>query len=262
MPAGPPLVVAHRGYSAVAPENTLAAFAAALLTDVPYVEIDVRTTIDGVPVIMHDPTVDRTTDGSGEVAQLTLSTVRGLDAGSWFSPGYAGLAVPTLDEVLDLVRPSRARLLLEIKRPSTPEQTKAILTAVADHGMAERVVVQSFAEVILRDTRVLAPELPLALLCHDLADDPVTQTRELGVVMYNPAGRHLLDRLDVLAPLRDAGVGVLPWTIDDADRWGRLTAAGVAGIITNRPGELSGWLRAGGAAGRSPGIGGGLGEVV
>lgn len=243
MPAGPPLVVAHRGYSGVAPENTLPAFAAAIAVGVAYVEIDVRTTADGVPVVLHDPTVDRTTDGSGEVGAMTLAAVRRLDAGSWFSPAFAGLPVPTLDEALRLVRPSPALLMLEIKRPSTAEETKAIIAALVEHDMTDRVVLQSFAGSILTDSRDLAPELPRALLCHDLADDPVAVTRDLGVRYYNPRGRYLLQRLAEVDRLRAAGVGVMPWTVDAPGPWRELTEAGVAGIITNRAGELSGWLR-------------------
>src|SRR3982750_2761264 len=97
--------VAHRGYSAVAPENTLPALAAGVLSGATFIEFDVRTTADGVPVVIHDRTVDRTTDGSGKVWELTLDEVGSLDAGSWFSPAYGGVRVPPLSEVLDLLHP-------------------------------------------------------------------------------------------------------------------------------------------------------------
>src|SRR5215213_2070447 len=121
--------VGHRGYSAVAPENTLPALAAAVLAGCTYVEFDVRTTADGVPVVIHDRTVDRTTDGSGHVWDLTLDEIRRLDAGSWFSPAYAGVRVPLLTEVLDLLRP-HPELLLEIKPPATLDEVKTILGTV------------------------------------------------------------------------------------------------------------------------------------
>jgi len=107
-----PPPVAHRGDSARAPENTLPAFRKALRLGVQRLELDVRFTADGTPVLMHDPAVDRTTDGSGEIESMALSDVRELDAGSWFSAEYAGVKVPTLyQEVLDL---GRTRL----RRPS------------------------------------------------------------------------------------------------------------------------------------------------
>ena len=100
--------VAHRGYSAIAPENTLPALAAAVLAGATFVEFDVRTTADGVPMVIHDRTVDRTTDGRGAVWELTFDELRALDAGSWFSPAYAETRVPLLGEVLDLLRPHAA----------------------------------------------------------------------------------------------------------------------------------------------------------
>jgi glycerophosphoryl diester phosphodiesterase len=130
--------VAHRGYSYVAPENTLPALAAAGRAGADYVEFDVRTTADGVPVVIHDRTVDRTTDGSGHVWDLTVDEVRGLDAGSWFSPAYAGARVPLLEEVLDLPSPA---LLLEIKPPASREEVKRIMGMVAESRLLDRIVV-------------------------------------------------------------------------------------------------------------------------
>jgi glycerophosphoryl diester phosphodiesterase len=106
-----PAVVAHRGYSAVAPENTLAAIAAAGRLDVDWIEIDVSTSRDGVPYVLHDVTVDRTTSGTGALAALDASEVDALDAGSWFSPAFAGQPVPRLAAVVELGVP----LLVELK---------------------------------------------------------------------------------------------------------------------------------------------------
>lgn len=238
---GLPLAVAHRGYSAIAPENTLPAIAAGMHSGAGFVETDVRFTADGVPVVIHDRTVDRTTDGIGEVAGMKLSDLRQLDAGGWFSPGFAGQRVPTLDEVLDLVRAGDARLLLEIKAPSTREQTAMVLAAIRSRAMADRVVVQSFDESIVRDCRDLAPEIRLGLLRDNVDPDPVAVARSLGVRFYNPSARSLLKRPDAVRELRAAGVQVMPWTVDDPLRWRSLTILGVAGVITNRPGELHGW---------------------
>src|SRR4051812_43743701 len=137
--------VAHRGYSAVAPENTLPALAAGVLAGASFIEFDVRTTVDGVPVVIHDRTVDRTTTGSGPVWELTWADVAALDAGSWFSPAYAGLRVPLLAEVLDLLAPADSvELLIEIKPPATAGQVQTILDMVSERGLLGRTVVQSF----------------------------------------------------------------------------------------------------------------------
>src|SRR5690349_12476749 len=149
--------VAHRGYSAVAPENTLPALAAGALAGATLIEFDVRTTADGVPVVIHDRTVDRTTDGTGHVGDLTLDEVRALDAGSWFSPAYAGVRVPLLADVLDLLRESQ--VLLEIKPPATLEQVKVIVEMVADRGLLDRTVVQSFDPAVVRVVREAAPDI-------------------------------------------------------------------------------------------------------
>ena len=115
-------LIAHRGFSALAPENTLAAFDLALASDFRHIELDVQLTADGVPVVIHDDTLGRTTDGSGPVAGSTLGEIKGLDAGSWFpnavERGYVGLRVPTLEEVLRRYA-GKAHLLVELKPEST-----------------------------------------------------------------------------------------------------------------------------------------------
>ena len=149
--------VAHRGYAAVAPENTLPAFAAAVRAGATHVEFDVRTTADGVPVVIHDRTVDRTTNGTGHLWDLPYAEVTALDAGSWFSPAFAGLRVPTLAATLDLLAGGAHQLLLEIKRPATPAEVKAIVELVAERDLLDRTIVQSFDPEIVRLTREAAP---------------------------------------------------------------------------------------------------------
>jgi glycerophosphoryl diester phosphodiesterase len=232
--------VAHRGYSEVAPENTLPALAAAGPAGATFVEFDVRTTADGVPVVIHDRTVDRTTNGTGAVWELTADEVRALDAGSWFSAAYAGERVPLLTEVLDVL--AGARLLLEIKPPATDEQVKVILAQVADRGLLGRAVVQSFDPQILRLVRDAAPDVARGLLRLRLEADTVELVRELDVAYCNPAAADVLGDPATVAALVDAGVAVLPWTANDMGRWPELIRTGVAGLISDRTGELTGWL--------------------
>jgi glycerophosphoryl diester phosphodiesterase len=232
--------VAHRGYSAVAPENTLPALAAAALAGATLIEFDVRTTADGVRVVIHDRTVDRTTDGTGNVGDLTLDEVRALDAGSWFSPAYAGVRVPLLAEVLDILLDSR--LLLEIKPPATLEQVKVILAMVADRGLLERTVVQSFDPEVVRLVREAAPDVRRGLLRLRLEADTVDLARELEVVYCNPPVVDVLDDPVTVAALRSSGIAIMPWTANDMTRWPALAEAGVAGLISDRAGEVTGWL--------------------
>ncbi len=257
--------VAHRGYSAIAPENTLPALAAAVLAGATFVEFDVRTTADGVPVIIHDRTVDRTTDGRGAVWELTFDEVRALDAGSWFSPAYAETRVPLLAEVLDLLRPHAAsadvlapeaapagvtapastgtgvELLLEIKPPATLEQVKVVLGMVADRDLLGRTVVQSLDPQIVALVREAAPEVRRGLLRLAFAEDTVPLATELDVVCCNPSVADVLGDPETVARLSDAGVAIMPWTANDIAQWPGLLEAGVAGLITDRTGELTGW---------------------
>jgi glycerophosphoryl diester phosphodiesterase len=254
--------VAHRGYSAIAPENTLPALAAAVLAGATFVEFDVRTTADGVPVVIHDRTVDRTTDGRGAVWELTFDELRALDAGSWFSPAYAQTRVPLLGEVLDLLRPHAAsadvlapeavpagvtapgrgvELLLEIKPPATLEQVKVILGLVADRDLLGRTVVQSFDPEVVALVREAAPDVRRGLLRLAFAEDTVPLATELDIVCCNPSIADVLGDPETVARLSDAGVAIMPWTANDVAQWPGLVKAGVAGLITDRVGELTGW---------------------
>lgn len=233
--------IAHRGYSAVAPENTLPAFAAAVLAGATHVEFDVRTTADGVPVVIHDRTVDRTTTGTGHVADLTSAEVATLDAGSWLSPAYAGTRVPTLAETLDLLVPTEPTLLLEIKPPATLGEVKAIADLLAERNLHPRTIVQSFAPEIVRLTREVAPGIRRGLLRLSYAPDTVLLAADLAVACCNPPVSDVLTTPGTTAALIDAGIEVLPWTANDPAQWPTLAASGVAGLITDRVAELTAW---------------------
>lgn len=230
--------VAHRGYSAVAPENTLPAFAAALRGGATLVEFDVRTTADGVPVVIHDRTLERTTTGAGPVWEATFDEVRALDAGRWFSPAYAGARVPTLAATIDLIAPADAGLLLEIKPPASPEQVKAILEQVAARGLLDRTIVQSFDPEVVA---LVPPDVRRGLLRLRLDPETPALAAALGVVWCNPPVGDVLAHPGPVAELVDAGIGIMPWTANDPAQWPALAAAGAAGLITDRVAELTGW---------------------
>ncbi|MFI6073033.1 glycerophosphodiester phosphodiesterase [Actinoplanes sp. NPDC051343] len=231
--------VAHRGYSAVAPENTLPAFAAALRGGATIVEFDVRTTADGVPVVIHDRTLERTTTGTGPVWEAGFDEVRLLDAGGWFSPAYAGVRVPTLAETIDLIAPADVELLLEIKPPATPEQVKVILEQVASRGLLDRTIVQSFDPAVV--AMVPSSDVRRGLLRLHLTPDTPSLAASLGVVCCNPPIADFLRDTDTVDALLTAGVEIMPWTANDPAQWPALAAAGAAGLITDRVAELTGW---------------------
>ncbi|MFE4664943.1 glycerophosphodiester phosphodiesterase family protein [Streptomyces sp. NPDC056716] len=244
-PEGAPMtVIAHRGASSAAPENTLQAQEVARRGGADFIENDVQLSKDGVPYLMHDYTVDRTTDGTGDITALTAAQLEALDAGSWFAPTFAGAQVPTLAEQLADLRTRGGSLLLEVKRADTKEQVATMLDVVRAEKMTGRVFVQSFSKDHLRWVRELAPELPLGLLVGTLDADPVAVAKDLGLTSYNPSGGALEARPEVVGQLHQAGVATMVWTIDSAAKWQQYDAWGVDAIITNRPTELTGWNQA------------------
>lgn len=240
-PGAPLTVIAHRGASSAAPENTLISDETARRAGADWIENDVQPSKDGIPHILHDDTVDRTTDGKGRIRDLTAAQLAALDAGSWFSPLHTGARVPTLRGQLEDLRTRGGNLLLEIKGKHSKDEVSRIVKDVRDTGMSGRVFVQSFEVDALTFTHELAPDLPLGLLRSNLDADPVALAKQLDLKAYNPSAAGLAKRPGVVADLHRAGVAVMVWTVDDATGWKTLEAGGADAIITNRPAELAGW---------------------
>lgn len=232
-----PLNFAHRGASYEAPENTLAAFLLAGELGADGIEFDVQLSKDGEVVVIHDFTLDKTTDGQGLVRDKTLGELKELDAGSWFDPAFAGLRIPTLPEVLEAVG---RRLLLNIELKTDGWRDKglaaAVVRAIEENQLLDRVIVSSFNPLALRLVKQLNPWIPTGLL-HAPDSSPL---------LRRPWIRHLI-RVEALHPhysladtryVRQAkrqGYRVHVWTVDDpADMW-QLMRRGVDAIITNRP---------------------------
>jgi len=232
-----PLNIAHRGASQVAPENTLAAFHKALQLGADGIELDVRLSADGVPVVIHDATVDATTDGGGPVAGMSLAQLRTLDAGGWFDPVFKGERIPTLEEVLGTFG-GRMVLNLELKgkRVMDHEVAPAVTALLKQQKVQEKILVSCFNPYLLRQVRRLAPAVPVGLL---YAGSPFP-TRYLATLLMGeqPAAIHphyaLVNEARV-AHAHELGVRVNTWTVDDPERMRALASASVDGIITNRP---------------------------
>ncbi|GAA4417194.1 glycerophosphodiester phosphodiesterase [Georgenia halophila] len=242
---GRPLVIAHRGSSAIAPENTMPALVAAALAGADMIEIDVQISADGGGVVVHDDTVDRTTDGSGRVADLGSDEVRHLDAGSWFEPVYARTTMPLFGEVVELlVRYPNLELLLELKGAWPAEPARALLATIRDAGIGGRVLAQSASVDTMATVRELAPELRRGLLVSRFTAEMLDVCTELGVTACNPHGRLLVDHPELVDTLHGWDMQVMVWTLNEAAHWAAATVAGVDGIITDRPDRLLGWLDA------------------
>lgn len=238
-------VVAHRGNSSVAPQNTLAALEAAWRAQADAIEVDVHLTADRQVVVIHDDTVDATTDGTGAVSGLTLDQVRELDAGAWFSSAFAGQPVPTFTELLAFVECRDLGLLLEVKGAWTVADVRLVTEPLRAAGLTERVVAQSFEASTVAALRDAAPGLRRALLLEERPPDGVDALAdELGAVAVNPDGSLLLSDPGFVARQHAAGRAVAVWTLDEPRMWATAAELGVDAVITNRPDRLRGWLAA------------------
>jgi glycerophosphoryl diester phosphodiesterase len=232
------LNVAHRGASAVAPENTLAAFEKAAEVGADGIELDVRLCADGVPVVIHDATVDGTTDGSGRVAEMTLTQLRQLDAGAWFDPAFAGEPLPTLAETLATVG-GRLLLNIELKGEGVLDRglARAVVDLVKQHELTERVLLSSFNPLILRRVQRIAPQIPTGLLYTSARlPRPASLASPRPYTALHP---HVsVVSADHLKWIRRHTYRIHVWTVDDISEMRRLIGWGVDGIITNAPGLL------------------------
>lgn len=237
-PRSQPLVIAHRGSSAYAPENTLAAFKLAAEQDADAIELDVDLTRDGHVVVMHDATIDRTTDGHGRVADLTLEDIRRVDAGAWKSVEFKGERVPLLEEVFTAV--GRDVLIdVEIKgmslRGNGLEQQVAAL--IAQHDLADRILVSSFNPFALRRMKQIDPRLACGLIYSpDLSI--FLRKAWLAPLIPNLNARHphhsqitkaVVDRFHA------QGQCVYVWTVNQAGVAHAMAQAGVDGLIGDDP---------------------------
>lgn len=238
-PGEPGVIIAHRGDSGAAPENTMPAFAATTDAGAEYFEIDVRLSKDGVPVVIHDKTVDRTTDGAGLVAQMTVDELRALDAGAWFAESFADTKIPTLEEVLAHVADSDTDVVIEYKGTWSRSAIETTVDMIAAAGLERNVITQSFSKKTVANIAKAAPGLPVGWLTETIDASIVSTAQQIGADAVNPrrASAHSVG----LA--HRAGLGVFVWTHDADPDWETLTAIGVDGIITNRPGALHEWMR-------------------
>lgn len=250
------VTVAHRGSSAAAPENTLAAFRLGVQQGSDLIESDVQRSKDGALVLMHDTTLARTTNveqvfpdrSPWRVRDFTLEEIKRLDAGSWKSAEFAGEPVPTLDEMVDLVRPSSAGILMELKSPELYPGIEAEVANEFDDNpgyvtsgtRSERLAVQSFNWDSMRRYKQVQPEVPVGLL----GTPATTQLPELAVWadQVNPSFRSF--DAAYVERVHSLGMDILTWTVDGSADMDAVLDRGVDGVITNRPETLESVLRA------------------
>ena len=219
------VVTSHRGAGSLEPENTLRAIRRAIAIGVDQIELDVQLTKDGHLILMHDPAVDRTTNGSGKIADLTLAEIRQLDVGS-------GERVPTLDEALALIE-SKVILQIELKGSGTAQPT---VSAIMNAGKEDHVVLTSFMHQELQDARRLNSRLRLGVLWGRLPVDVMQQTKQLGAEALH-VWHEFVDQ-SLVTEAHAQGLLVRAWNTSSEEDMRRLIALGIDAIGSDRPDVL------------------------
>jgi glycerophosphoryl diester phosphodiesterase len=216
-------VIAHRGARAEEPENTLKAVKRAAECGADAVEVDIRFSSDQEPVVIHDETLDRTTNGSGAVSEQTLEQLQALDAGN-------GEQIPTLSEVLSLVKALGRELVIELKEPGTEER---VVREIVRAGMARNVVIASFFHSSLLRMKELAPSLKTGVILSSLPVFPVTVARDAQAdAIFQRYPR--LER-GYVEDARRNGLAIYVWLINTMEDFERVRGLGVNGIVTDNP---------------------------
>lgn len=228
-------IIGHRGAAGYAPENTLASMDLAYKQGCDGIEFDVQLTKDHELVVIHDWSVDRTTNGTGQVKDLTLMEIRSLDAGSWFSPDYKGEGVPTLQEVFDHF-PKNYLLNVEIKIQGFDDRPieREVLRVIEAFDRKESTVVSSFNNHRLGKLRKISKDIDLALMYEGyLADFPVEDPKANGIKNFHPSKDYITK--DLVAEGKKKNLEIYTWTVNDLAFAKRVRDIGVDGIITNYP---------------------------
>ena len=235
-----PPIIARRGASRRAPENTLAAFTAAREIGVKWIGTNVKLTSDGIPVLIYDENLDRTTDGHGAVSDMAWPEMQKLDSGSWFSPEFKSLHVPTLAQALDFAVKNNIRLELELRPGPGRTQATAMIALIevvkARHDPQAPPLISSFDVETLEVAYHMHPDLPRALFLDPWREDwrelaTRTQASAIGI------DERLLtpERLQII---HATSVPLLAYTVNDPQRAGDLLASGVTAILTDLPSEI------------------------
>ena len=231
------MIFAHRGACALAPENTLPSFELAVTHNADAIELDAKLSRDGAVMVIHDQTVDRTTNGTGKVNELTLKELKSLDAGSFFGSNFSGTTIPTLDEVFESVG---HRLIVNVEltnyKSSADDLVHKVAEVVQRHEMENRVLFSSFLPKNLVKSKALLPDTPVALLCLPGVMGMFFRSRFSH--HYSPQIIHpyLSDVSDQYVMNEHcAGRRVHVWTVNSDTEIRRMQKAGVDGIFTDNP---------------------------
>ena len=227
--------IAHRGFSTAAPENTLIAFSKAIELRTDMMECDVRRCKDGQIVVMHDAKVDRTTNGTGLIADLTLAEIKALDAGSKFSPEFAGERIPTLEELLDLIKGSGVKLIIEIKEYGIEDQ---VVSIVQDKQVEDQIIIGSFHHKIGVRMPELDPNIPFSVIIaidHPIGDEEAVRlANEAAAVNCRLYALNYQAATPAIVKAVHAGNMLMEvWTVDKEEDMRRVVGLGLDAMCSN-----------------------------
>jgi glycerophosphoryl diester phosphodiesterase len=227
-----PVIFAHRGASAYAPENTMAAFKKAIELGSGGIELDVHRTKDGQIVVIHDEAIDRTSDGRGKVKEMTLPELLRFDFGSWFSDDYVGERIPTLEQVMEYLHDFDGILNIEIKEAATGIES-AVVALINKYGMRDKVIISSFDHYILFGFKEFDDGIKTGALFMENLYEPWNYVKRFGASAIHPFYRSV--NPEIIKQCRTNGIDVNVFTVDRADDIKMFAEVGASGIITNVP---------------------------
>jgi glycerophosphoryl diester phosphodiesterase len=239
------LIIGHRGAMGYAPENTIVSFEEAIRRGADWIELDVQLSADGEVVVMHDTSVDRTTNGQGLIRDLPWKKIKGFDAGAWYGNEYSHQYVPSLTDVISRFRNKKTArhhplgVVIELKtiRGSGGSLADAVVALLKKEDFTERVIVISFDAVALQEVRAADKHLPTGFLYSEEKDkSPVDFAKEIGAQAIFPRKTCLTTRL--VASAHKVGLSVATWTANTKTEMKRIMACGVDAIATNYPDRL------------------------
>jgi glycerophosphoryl diester phosphodiesterase len=228
-------LIAHRGASAIAPENTLAAFQLAVREGAAGIEFDLQLTRDQVPVVIHDLSLNRTTNGQGKVGDYTLAELKQLDAGKWFDVEFTDEKIPTFQEVLDLLQATNLVIYPELKGTLSWSiaDLQSFVQKIVDQGWQNRCTILSFEEEMLAEIRKINPDLRLGLNCLEFKQNlPLNQNLEANYLIsshYN----FLLNHPELIREFHAHHQEIIAWTVDELETIQQLSELGIRKIVSN-----------------------------
>ena len=239
-------IIAHRGYSARAPENTLAALDAAIAAGADAVEFDLHTAGDGIPVLFHDAMLSRTTNGVGPVRRRTLEQLNRLDAGTWFGEEFEGERIPSFQEALEHVGERVGRIYAEVKGYRELEDVDRMVQIVGEADTVERTVFVAMKWALLDRMRNRRPDLLIGYIVEDAssADEALERAEGDARALLDFNAEVLLSDPSLAERAGTAGIELATWTVDDPESATRLADMGVPRITTNEVETMLDWKRA------------------